>query len=348
MKSLPQDCGARVQVSANRGWSLRSLCIHHVLEVATFLLCLSAALGGQEPSLQVNSKMIPVLTTLDGQHFSQALITKHAGDRITFEHQAGLETRRLAEFNETNLDRIFPGLLARKAAARSEKEGIEKARNAVMAEADRKAPLQRKALEERLEAAIAEALRPVDAQTASDDPLVCVLVSSSDQYELGDVPYLAVRIVNRSSKEVLLMRELPSCGRPHFPKIDLKVTDPSGKPFTGFGSMCGTMGDLQTRQFVSLPPGGVLDPKSTDIGTFHLRANRTIGPGTYKVSFEYSTSSRLIGDYIPWTRAMIPTHVGEAPPLDPTIHRLLTSIDHVDLRSKTLELSFRPRGIDSQ
>lgn len=318
------------------------LAMNRFLFAAFVLLLLVVTRVGQASQLSVASGTISEITTAAGERFSKVIITKHVGDRISFEHEAGLETRRLTEFDETNLDRLFPGLLAKKAAAIAAREREEHAREQVVAEQVWKSPLEQQSLEKRLQAAIAEALHPTDTKTFEDEPFVCIVVSGNDNYELGDVPQIAVRIINQSSKEVYLVRMMDGSDGRRFPQCHWSFTDPSGKPVENIGSFCGTHGSLGPAHFVAVPPGGVFDPQVHEflLDQFSRELKQ---PGTYKVSFRYSTASRTIEDYFGSDFLAARLH-GQPYQVGGAIQRLFERVEHIEVQSKTLKLVFKSRA----
>ncbi len=256
----------------------------------------------------IATKPIPELV-MGNDRYLKVTSVKFAGERVTFEHDDGVTTLPVAEFDAKNLELLFPGYIARKAASDEAKRQAQQVRENRW-HTDRKLALAN------VEAAVAEVLKT--PATDSDPPCVCVIAAGHDTYEVSERPAIEVRIVNRSTKTVHLARSfgrLPQrdwsaspepLGFQKGEKCDFEVADPTGHlcPINLYDSMNHCL--IQERDlFSTLPripeikivvpgeafvPLGPTERKMYPFSeTYSLFQRSGEQPGTYTVRFHYST-----------------------------------------------------------
>jgi len=261
--------------------------------------------------------------------YVNVLVKKRNGNEITFKHDAGMATVPLARFDFKNLDRIFPGLIARV-------EAIKAARQRAGDVAMRKAAEDEHSLKTNLEHAVSEVLNVSDGKSKKE-PFVCILVSSRDTYVVGEGVPLVVRIVNSSSDDACLITAADP-GDARFPISVFEVTDSDGRSFLekGEASDVPLFSGLLPRDFSAVPSGGAFNPLRHDAATF-LHYSR---PGTYKVRFVYSTRSDRLDDYFGGVHAKTYFRENFAV-FAPLVYRLFSLVKHVDLKSNEMKITLR-------
>jgi hypothetical protein len=171
--------------------------------------------------------------------------------------------------------------------------------------------------------------------------LECVITSGRTTYEVGDIPELTFRIINRSTKEVMLVGSLDGSGEGmRYPHCRVEINDKAGEPVTARYGRCGNMNSLRVADFVIVPPGQAFDPFGEGFfppallspGYFPVK-----DPGLYSVRFHYSTSDR-VQDYFGDERM----EGLQSAPLE--IQLLFERVPKVDLVSNELELTFLPKS----
>jgi hypothetical protein len=261
-----------------------------------------------------------------GEKFSNVIVKRVSETSITLEHTDGVKTCNLGEFDQVNLDRLFPGYLEKKRAR-------EAARFAAEERQKQRTLEDVQLLESNLQAAVSDALRsaPNDAE-----PLACVLVAGRGTYLIGEYPQIAVRIVNRSSKEVFLIGSLDGSGdQRRFPHCHYEVIGPRGESIPPAGGWCGNMNHLRTADFVPVPANDTFNPFGKGFfSAYPFHRIVITEPGTYRVRFVYSTSSKDLRHY-----AGFP---GWSPVDD--ILPLFNRVSHVTLAGKELKLKFEARS----
>jgi hypothetical protein len=301
-----------------------------ILSCVLFLLLAAAARALDAFGLPVSIKPIARLETTDGIHYTEVVIINRADALIRFRHDAGVSERLLGEFDDVNLDRLFPGYLAHKAARMRAEE-----------ERERRSDEDERFVAAKLSKAVSEALLVANDELGRNDPCVCVLVAGRDTYEIGELPQIEVRIVNRSSKDIVLIGSLDgSAANWRFPRCRFEVLDPSGNPGEGSSKMCGNMNTLKPSDFVTISPGEAFNPFRE--GFFRSYPGALLASqqaGTYTVHFVYSTASRTVSDYFGDER-MSAALAGTKAFATPEVQRLFDRTTHVELRSNELKLSF--------
>ena len=265
----------------------RNLRILHAvcLSIALLVPCHSATAGAE-----AIAKSIPHLISGDGTKYTNVTDVRRLGDKVTFVHDEGVATLAVTSFNDSNLDQLFPGHIARKQAA-------ERAAKQAEEEQERWRKSERSLAEANLQKAIVEARE----SAKSGDILKCVLVEGHQSYVLGQEPVLLARLVNTSPQSIYLLRHLVGSssnriannfayGR--FPACDLEFRDAKGLPVTLGGLGCGTMNLLKAKDFTKVEPGEAFDPFADSM----LRSPITV-PGNYTVRFFYSTQREEIEWY---------------------------------------------------
>jgi hypothetical protein len=305
--------------------------VKRLLNAALALVIPALAFAADTLQMQATSGIIPELNTTGGDRYSKVTITNRSSDRITFQHAAGVATRVLTDFDDVNKDRLFPGFLAAKTAAETAQRRAEE-------EQRRKLEEDQRSIEAKLREEISEALRVPDGKREATEPFACILVSGRDTYELGDYPQFAVRILNRSSREVYLVGSLDgsTSGR-RFPTCRFEVTDAAGKPVNWPGPFCGNMGLLRAEDFALVPGREAFNPFGKGFFPSYPFPVSRQEPGTFAVRFFYSTSSRRVSDYFG-------AYSGREFPVKPEIQQRFDQIPHVELRSKELKITFRPKS----
>ena len=246
-------------------------------------------------------------------------------------------TRMLTDFDDVNLDRLFPGFLAKKTAE-------ERARRRDEEEQKRKFREDQRTIETKLRDGISEALRSTNGKPEADEPVACILVSGRDTYELGDYPQFAVRIVNKASKEIHLLGSLDgSTSERRFPSCRFEITDAAGKVVEVPRGFCGNMGMLRAEDFVAVPAHEAFNP----FGKGFFPTDPISVPhqliGTFTVRFYYSTNSHKIRDYFGDERIAAGLS-GREFLVKPEIQHAFDQITHTEVRSKELKITFRPRS----
>lgn len=162
---------------------------------------------------------------------------------------------------------------------------------------------------------------------------MCILVSGRENYELEEQPEIAVRILNKSSKEAYLMRSLDgSVVGDRLPKCQFKVISPSGRPVERVILRCGNQNRICPEDFVVVPPHGAFNPFDGDAFPAYAFPSPVQEPGTYTVQFHYWT---IIDD--------IRFYAGRSA-VTPEVEQLFARIAHTDLKSKELQITFRPKS----
>jgi hypothetical protein len=174
--------------------------------------------------------------------------------------------------------------------------------------------------------------------TAAAEPeFVCVITANRTSYEVGDVPDLAIRVINHSAEDVVLVGSLD--GSPEgmrYPHCVLEIVDQSGKPVGGPYGRCGNMNPLSASDFMVVPTGMAFDP----FGEKFFRPPALVfpinEPGDYTFRFHYATSGR-IQDFFGDERGDS-LYAGT-----PEIQQLFERVPKVDLVSQELKLTFAPK-----
>jgi hypothetical protein len=146
---------------------------------------------------------------------------------------------------------------------------------------------------------------PALEEKANAGPVGCALRGEAT-CEVGQVPKLAVTLINQSGDDIYLVGCLDaSYCKWRYPFCYFEVIGPAGPIAEHAGRRCGNMNTLRQQDFVKVPPGGTFDPfqRVDSGGFFSAEPSPEIfkDPGTYRISFGYSSSSTDIllwgGDY---------------------------------------------------
>lgn len=167
---------------------------------------------------------------------------------------------------------------------------------------------------------------------AADSAFDCIITSDRNTYKVGEVPRISVSIINKSTKDVVLVSSLDGSARDRrFPKCRFEVLDASGKPVTLQIFGCGNLNPLETKDFVAVQAGQAFYPGAT-FDPFPVTT-----AGNYTIRFCYSTSDH-IEDYFGSERD------GLHHKASPEIQRLFEHVPKLDLKSNELKLKFTPKS----
>lgn len=141
----------------------------------------------------------------------------------------------------------------------------------------------------------------VDVRVSADD-LRCEIVPLRPRYNVGDRPAFGVRIYNESDQGFFLVPTLDGSERgARYPNVEWLITGPDGGVERARMLYCGNLNSLQPADFIWVEAGSVFDPYQ---GAGFTSLEQTVvlaRPGTYKVTFRYSTDEgdirRWLGDW---------------------------------------------------
>jgi hypothetical protein len=163
----------------------------------------------------------------------------------------------------------------------------------------------------------------------------CVLTVAKKTYKPGETPELKVAIVNKTRKDVYLIGSLDASDlKWRSPHCYFSIERPNKDPLPG-GGRCGNMNSLRENDFVLVKSGESFDPyQSIDgYGFFgpYIMGNKDAfkAPGTYKITFHYSTKSTKIGDYL-----------GDGSTNEKLL-ALFMQMPHIELTSNTVEIEVK-------
>lgn len=152
---------------------------------------------------------------------------------------------------------------------------------------------------------------------ATGDDLTCEIVPVDPPFHVGDAPTFHVRIHNISRKSFYLVRAVDgSNSAARYPHVWLKIDGPKRGGRRPVG--CASVNPLQGRDFVRADPGATFEPFDVFVSN-DLFAQ----PGTYTVTFEYSTDDIDYGDWI--------DRMSSQPPL-PGILSMLSKVPRVTIK----------------
>jgi hypothetical protein len=276
----------------------------------------------------VNSEIIPEIIANRDERYLKVEVLKRTGNQITLMHDQGVTTLNVGAFDDRNLERLFPGYLSRRTA-------IEAARRNAEEEQQRRFREDWIALDAKIETAVSEALRIADEKSVSAEPFVCVLASARDTYEVGEYPRLTVRLVNRSSKEVLFAGSIEgSASRTAPPWCGYQMVDSSGKTTGVLGEYCNVRRRIQASDFATVGPGQAFDPNRAGFSAYPLYQLTVDRPGIYTVRYHYATYSEQLRDHFGDER------MGGIVVSTPDLQKLVDRVPRVSLTSNTVRLTF--------
>lgn len=134
---------------------------------------------------------------------------------------------------------------------------------------------------------------------ATDD-ITCVLSSDKQVYKKGELPVFTVSIRNNSKKDIYLIGALDGSDMQwRYPHCYYTIEGPANeKPKL---SRCGVMNPVRLEDFILVKAGELFSPYETSSGFFpdhNITQKETFArPGSYKISFHYSTQSGELAEY---------------------------------------------------
>lgn len=160
----------------------------------------------------------------------------------------------------------------------------------------------------------------VDADVSSDD-IECEIIPAKNEFRVGDTPAFDVILRNKSAKFFYLVYCTDSSNRrKRYPHVELNIEGPdNGVVVPGF-DYCGTAGMLQHRDFFRVEPGSEFRPYELGYWPVWVTHGRFEEPGTYVVTFKYSTDE---GDIRQW--------LGYRTRVDSSISNWIRSVPRVEL-----------------
>lgn len=319
----------------------------------------------------VATTVISELEATNSDRFFKVSVVKFAANQVTFEHEAGVTTLPAADFDPKNLERLFPGYIARKTAA-------DEAHRKTQAQRTQRRETDLASAQARATAAIADILRTPVSKSDAEDPCVCIIASGHDTYEVWERPCVVVYIVNRSSKDIYLARAF--AGGPELDiskepdpldlrkgaKCNFEVADPTGHlcRVEPDGIVCLGVGPgkvhLRIPECTTVAPGRTFVPLGVSEQhryPFRIPAQQ---PGTYTVRFHYSTEGldKFVGDtneeltrIAKLLQTNDPDDIDPIPnlgelrdALNPQLDAQLKRIPSLNLRSNILKIKFVPKA----
>ncbi len=135
-------------------------------------------------------------------------------------------------------------------------------------------------------------------------PFNCTLSTPKTTYLIGERPKLNVCIRNKSGEDVYFIGSLDgSDGNLRYPQCDFSIDFPDHRSKRGY-PRCGNTNPLRTKDFVLTPKNACFNPYQSvdgygffDSATIYDTSN-FMTTGTYQITYEYSTKSRKISDYV--------------------------------------------------
>jgi hypothetical protein len=128
--------------------------------------------------------------------------------------------------------------------------------------------------------------------------LECI-VRAEKTCALGNAPQVSVRIVNRTSEDVLMVGSLDGSDiQRRYPYCYFQVIGPDGKnTIHARSSSCGYLNPLRVKDFVKVPKGGQFDPYQgiDNYGFFsahEIEPSTFDRPGDYRIRFIYCTAEK--------------------------------------------------------
>jgi hypothetical protein len=167
------------------------------------------------------------------------------------------------------------------------------------------------------------------------------IISADPTHEPGEIPAIAVRIINRTRGDVYLVGSLDGSNRRRYPYCYFEVVGPDSAIAQSDCSGCVFMNILEEDDFVKVPAGGTFNP--FQVGDHHricwnnvLSGDMFSREGQYRVRFVYST---LAHDFSEWE--------GVGPSIDPRtrikLERLLAQVPKTTVTSNEIVVEVKKK-----
>ena len=129
------------------------------------------------------------------------------------------------------------------------------------------------------------------------DQLEATIRPTSRRIRVGDAPSFEVRIRNRGSEPVWLVRSVDASDAWASPRVTIDIEGPNQGYVVPRLLRCGTNNGVRSEDFAEVPAGGEFDPFSGGWLPGHLARGKFTQPGRYRASFRYVTAET---DPRPW------------------------------------------------
>ncbi|HEX8372546.1 MAG TPA: hypothetical protein VF585_07190, partial [Chthoniobacterales bacterium] len=95
------------------------------------------------------------------------------------------------------------------------------------------------------------------AARAAEPEFQCVISSERTSYALLEHPEITCRIINKTAKEVVLVKSLDGSETPPMrsPECRFEILDAKGRPVADGYARCGNTSDLKVTDFVAVASG---------------------------------------------------------------------------------------------
>ncbi|MDT7831674.1 hypothetical protein RQM59_04740 [Flavobacteriaceae bacterium S356] len=163
----------------------------------------------------------------------------------------------------------------------------------------------------------------------------CTIKATKKVYSIGETPQIAVSITNNSGEDVYLIGSLDASEvKWRSPYCYYKIDKPKNVPSPMVGR-CGNMNSLRVGDFKLVKPGESFNPyQSTKgysfFGSYEIQRKENFkSPGTYKITFHYSTKSTKLDNYL---------GDGEE---NTKLKKLFSKVPNIELKSNTIEIEIK-------